>query len=843
MKNITNKQLENREYVFPFLWMKGQSREYLKKQLLQLSRSGIASICLESRTHPDFCGDGWWSDLDIIFEEAKRLGITVWLFDDKHCPTGSANGTMATKYQHLRGWHIAERHFDVIGGGSGTFMVEPFSSEDEFLGVCAFERGELDNELLGEPHVEFCRVKNQWGEYNLPKGVWRIFTLFKTRAGIKNIVDVINPLSVKCLIDEVYEKHYARYSHLFGNIIAGFFSDEPYFGNNAVGYVNEMIGYYNNRLGIAGLGYPWRDDLPNLISENFSFDVLSWLPALWYDAGNVGKEFRAVYMDKITSLYSKCFSGQLGDWCEKHGVEYIGHVVEDNGTHARLGYGTGHYFRSMEGQSMAGIDVVFNCVQPGFAHYDNAACCEGGYTNSAFFHYVLGQLAASDAKLSPKKGGRSVCEIFGAYGWAEDIPMMKWLVDFFLVRGINHFIPHAFSPIFPDKDCPPHFGVQGLDPQYEGFCKLMDYTNKMADLLSNGERVAKVAVMYDAELEWSNRNGKFTSMEVICKKLLDNHICYDIIPSYLLDKATVEQGKIKVDNLEYTCLAIGAAEYYPTNINSVFTNIKNRGATVLFVEEGAEDDFIRKIQGTGACELCFEGDGDFLRYLHIKNKDCDHYMFFNESLERYVKGSVFLSHDGKCVSIDMMNNKRSAKRKQDNGGYEICLQPYQSVVYSFGNEDYCDLEVENFEEIPLNNLNYIISLAPFDNPLEFEFYKNTCELINITGVDERPDFSGHIAYDFDFEFWGANKEVHLYFEKIGSVAHLLVNGMDCGTGICEPYVFNVTQAIKTGNNKVRLKVSNTLVHSVRDKFSSRLPIRASGMQGVPLLRLSSFDQK
>ena len=42
---------------------------------------------------------------------------------------------------------------------------------------------------------------------------------------IENRSYVINPLSVKCLIDEVYEKHYARYSHLFGNVIAGFFSD------------------------------------------------------------------------------------------------------------------------------------------------------------------------------------------------------------------------------------------------------------------------------------------------------------------------------------------------------------------------------------------------------------------------------------------------------------------------------------------------------------------------------------------------------------------------------------------------------------------------------------------
>lgn len=50
-----------------------------------------------------------------------------------------------------------------------------------------------------------------------------------------------------------------------------------------------------------------------------------------------------------------------------------------------------------------------------------------------------------------------MCEIFGAYGWGEGVSLMKWLTDHMLVRGINEFVPHAFSPAFPDEDCPPHF--------------------------------------------------------------------------------------------------------------------------------------------------------------------------------------------------------------------------------------------------------------------------------------------------------------------------------------------------------------------------------------------------
>ena len=75
-----------------------------------------------------------------------------------------------------------------------------------------------------------------------------------------------------------------------------------------------------------------------------------------------------------------------------------------------------------------------------------------------FFHYTLGKMCASLAHLTPHMKGRAMCEIFGAYGYGEDSVIMKYLIDFLLVRGVNRFVPHAFSTRYPDGDCPPHFG-------------------------------------------------------------------------------------------------------------------------------------------------------------------------------------------------------------------------------------------------------------------------------------------------------------------------------------------------------------------------------------------------
>lgn len=70
-------------------------------------------------------------------------------------------------------------------------------------------------------------------------------------------------------------------------------------------------------------------------------------------------------MNIISDLYSKNFTDKLANWCVKHNLEYVGHVIEDNNAHARLGYGTGHFFRAISGQTMSGIDVVLHQLLPG----------------------------------------------------------------------------------------------------------------------------------------------------------------------------------------------------------------------------------------------------------------------------------------------------------------------------------------------------------------------------------------------------------------------------------------------------------------------------------------------
>lgn len=80
-------------YIFPFLWMHGESEDVIRKYMQVIYDCNIRAVCVESRPHPGFAGPGWWHDMDIVLDEARKRDMKVWILDDSHFPTGYANGT------------------------------------------------------------------------------------------------------------------------------------------------------------------------------------------------------------------------------------------------------------------------------------------------------------------------------------------------------------------------------------------------------------------------------------------------------------------------------------------------------------------------------------------------------------------------------------------------------------------------------------------------------------------------------------------------------------------------------------------------------------------------------
>ncbi len=536
-------------YILPFFWQHGEEEPVLRDYMQAIDGCGIKAVCVEARPHPDFAGPGWWRDMDIILDEARKREMKVWILDDAHFPTGYANGALKKADSKLCKLYLGMNVVEVVGPMKGARLeIEPLIHNHEnplmeriidkvehrtfddnsLLAVIGGKVWE-DDILEGEMEDLTGHVKNGWLTLDVPAGVWRIFVLYKTHngGGQPHYINVLDRDSCRVLIDAVYEPHYKKYAADFGTTIAGFFSDEPSVGNTVGFDLDESIGRRKMLLS-------WCSAMDFEMAKVFGEKWTSQLPFLWYEHKNEKKSSAArfYYMDGVSRQIRDSFSRQIGQWCREHHVEYIGHMVEDGNQHSRLGSGMAHFFRSMAGQHMAGIDVIGGQVVAG-APFSHRLRVSNGLWNGDFFHFALGKLGSSLGHIDPVKEGRSVCEIFGAYGWESGVKNMKYLTDHFLVQGINHFVPHAFSPRpFPDPDSPPHFYNHGNDAQFHQFSRLMTYMNRMCHLFNGGTHEADVALLYHGESEWC---GDCMYDEKPARQMMEKQVDFDIVPSDVLE--------------------------------------------------------------------------------------------------------------------------------------------------------------------------------------------------------------------------------------------------------------------------------------------------------------------
>lgn len=699
-------------YILPFVWMRGEDNDIIGEELDRIQACGIREVCLESRPHPDFMGPLWWHNLDFIMAEARKRQMRVWVLDDSHFPTGFANGAFREKHPDKAKVYLAERHMDIVGPKKdNAVLISPFLGDDgRLVAVLASRKTAPETTVLSVDDVIVLtgRVSNGFVYLDIPEGRYRLSVIFTTQkgGGQEHYMNLIDRESVKVLIDTVYEPHYERYAADFGHTFAGFFSDEPELGN-ASGYdFHELPGRPDKKL-------PWSSALETRLRGIWEEDFAVNLVALWFDVGPETVRIRTEYMDAVSDLVYECFSGQIGQWCGEHHVEYIGHIIEDDNAHARLGCSIGHYFKEMRGQHRAGVDVVHFQIVPGFEEKNHQWMTWD--SDGEFFHYGLAKLGSSAAHIDPNKHGRSLCEIFGNYGWALGVSGMQWLTNHMLVRGINHFTPHAFSMKFPDRDCPPHFYARGNNPQFKHFTYLMKYMNRVCHLMNGGRHQANAAVLYHGEASWGG--GAHMLFQKPGRALMEHQLDYDVVPEYLLDTeqmaentVCVRDGRLVINEEEYPCLVLPYCEEIPDTVMAFVE--KHPHLTVFMADRlpkqtthGYEvseafkaavrvvslESLADHVRALGTV-LDVWGDFPHLRTFVYAHEDGTVYMLFNEDTHRRCDTVVTLKQPWRSVvRYDALNNRAEEVWAQESSGgvgpgfgevkLHVCLEPGEAVIF------------------------------------------------------------------------------------------------------------------------------------------------------------------
>ena len=179
LSDVLNGREDN--HLFPFYWQRGDHRDRIPAQIARIRESGCRAFCVESRPHPDFCGEGWWRDMDVILAEAERLGMRVWVLDDRHFPSGEANGLVA-RHPELRRRNLVERHVDVVGPAPGSaLLVRDHGPDEPRVCAVAYRRAPGPGQRLeGGPVVLTDRIRDGLLVWDVPPGCWRVLTFCAT---------------------------------------------------------------------------------------------------------------------------------------------------------------------------------------------------------------------------------------------------------------------------------------------------------------------------------------------------------------------------------------------------------------------------------------------------------------------------------------------------------------------------------------------------------------------------------------------------------------------------------------------------------------------------------------
>ena len=514
-----------REACGPLFWLHGdESREKLETCLERVAESGCGTFTAESRPHSDWLGEGWYRDLSICLEKAKKLGLSLWIYDDYWWPSQMMGGRVPGRYGAKK---LAVREERVAGKIPCRIELGELSSR--LIGVVAGRRSGKGIDPLSlvdlSPLVRDGRVI-----WTPPEGRWDILAFFWRHVGKKGsqknfiAVDGADRACVEWFIKTVYEPHYRRFKEDFGRTIRGFFYDEP-----------ETPG-------------DWGPELMEILKErgiDWKLPFLAWAGKL---EGEVLTSARYQYADAFAEAWGRTLYGALSAWCAKRGVDSIGHLMEHGNELFSQRLCAGNYMSLMKYSHMAGIDLVCHQFYPGQRR-------EG--------YWQMAKLASSTAHCYGMKDDRAMCEIFGGYGQALTYPQMKGLIDQMQARGVSYMVPHSFNPRAPrDLDFPPYFYNGGEEPRYPLFKVLADYSCRLSLMLQGGHHVADVAFLFPGQ---SFNAGKCVKNDRLTDALDDALLDCDWMPYEVFEQrcGIGSGGKLHLRGENYRILILPQVEVIP----------------------------------------------------------------------------------------------------------------------------------------------------------------------------------------------------------------------------------------------------------------------------------------
>jgi hypothetical protein len=547
----------------PFLVWNGEVTESeIDKHLAAFHDQGVRSVFIHPRPGliTPYLSDRWFALCRYTVDQAKKLGMEVWLYDENSYPSGFAGG------------HVPAEMPESWNEGVGLVLRR--------VKELKLDPAKKYPVILRRDGEAFRDVTSTAAALNASPGDFYLFELafYDKRAwhGGFSYVDLIRPGVTEKFIELTMRGYEKTLGADLGGRVPGIFTDEPNI--------------------IPPPGKPsmrWTPDLFAQFEMRWGYDLRPQLPSLFEETG-AWRKVRHNYYSTLLDLFIDRWAKPWFDYTEKRGIQWTGHYWEHGWPNPQHGPDNMALYAWFH---VPGIDMLFNQFAEG--------------VNAQFGNVRSVKELSSVANQMGRR--RTLSETYGGASWELRFEDMKRLGDWEYALGVNFMNQHlAFGTLAGARkhDYPQSFTYH--EPWWKHYHVLAGYFARLSLALSSGEQINGILVLEPTSTGWL-----YASLGAANPRLMENgrafqeflngleseQVEYDLGSENILrDRAKVSGANLVVGQRPYGVVALppGTENLDAATVKLLAAFLKGGGKVLAFVDppryvNGAESDEVRKL--------------------------------------------------------------------------------------------------------------------------------------------------------------------------------------------------------------------------------------------------------
>jgi hypothetical protein len=438
-------------------WNDRLTEEQVRSTLRDLAAQNVKQAWVHPRPGlmTPYLSKEWFSLWKAALDEAQKLDMNIWIYDENSYPSGFAGGFVPDAMPESRGMSLTFAEVPELKRvGKEIWYV--FDDAGKNITADAKKTGKLAPLPNGGKYlVAHARYVSSGGWYG---GKWYVDLLKK---GVtEKFLDIT--LDAYKNVPEIAKE--------FGKRVPGIFTDEPH-------PINLNFGGLRSSL-------PWNKDFSGEFEKRFGYSLADNIPSLVKKVGD-WKRVRHNYHQLVLDLFIDRFAKPYAARCEQYGIEFTGHYWEHGWPGTSHGPDNMAMYAWMQRPA---IDLLQN------TYNDDSAGAQFGNVRS-------GKELASAANQMGRS--RTLSENYGAGGWDLRFEDMRRLGDWSYAVGVNTNNEHLSYVTIRGarkRDHPQSFSYHSA--WFSGYHVLANHFTRLSYALSQGRQINRVLLLEPTTTAW-----------------------------------------------------------------------------------------------------------------------------------------------------------------------------------------------------------------------------------------------------------------------------------------------------------------------------------------------------